>query len=96
LKLQRWFAETYRRHERYIPEMSQPLYKAQKVNNPVSVGRDSLVGKATAMGWTVLWSNPGWGRDFPNLSIPPLGPSQLSAPRVAHFFPRGKAAGVWL
>jgi len=44
--------------------MSQPLYKAQKVNNPVSVGRDSLVGKATAMGWTVLWSNPGWGETF--------------------------------
>jgi hypothetical protein len=64
----------------YIPEMSQPLYYAQNVNNPFSVGRDSVVGIATAMGWRVGWSNPGGGREFPNLSRPALVPRQLSAP----------------
>jgi len=33
--------------------MSQPLYHAQNVNNPVSVGRESVVGIATATGWSV-------------------------------------------
>jgi len=76
--------------------MSQPLYHAQNANNPVSVGRDSVVVTATATGWSVRWSNNEWGEgNFRTCPDRPLGPSQLSAPWVSDLFPRGKAAGAW-
>ena len=36
----------------------------------------SSVGIATGYGLEGRGSNPGWGRDFPHLFIPALGPSQ--------------------
>ena len=38
----------------------------------LSRGRDSSVGIATCYGL----DGPGWGRDFPHLSRPALGPTQ--------------------
>ena len=36
-----------------------------------------------------------WGRDFPSLSRPALGPIQLPIEWVPGLFPRGKAAWAW-
>ena len=59
------------------------------------MGRDSSVGIATCC-WL---GGPGiefrWGRDFPRLSRPALGPIQPPTQWVLCLFPGGKAAGVW-
>ena len=59
------------------------------------VGRDSSVGIATPYGL----DGPGiesWLRqDFPNLSRPALGPTQLSIQSVTGPSPGGKVDGVW-
>jgi len=39
----------------------------------LAYGPGSIVGIAD---WMVRGSNPGWGRDFPYLSRPALGPTQ--------------------
>jgi hypothetical protein len=45
-------------------------------------------------GWTVRWSNPGGGRDFPRPSRLDLLPTQCFVQRVSAHFPGGKEAGT--
>ena len=64
------------------------------------MGRDSSVGIATPMNWTVRGSNPeGGGRVFSQPSRPELGPTQPTvqwATDLSLGGVRDKAAEVWL
>ena len=59
------------------------------------VGRDSSVGIATGYGLDGPGIESRWGRDFPHLSIPALGPTQPPLQSVPGLFLGGKAAGAW-
>ena len=57
--------------------------------------RDSSVGRATRYGLDGLEIESRWGRDFPHLSRPALGPTQppiKSVPGLSHLWPRLKKA----
>ena len=56
--------------------------------------QDGAVGIATAYGLDGSRNEFQWGRDFPHLSIPALGPTQSSTKGVP-FISRGKASGAW-
>jgi hypothetical protein len=60
-----------------------------------AVGRDSSVGIATRYGLDGPGIESRWGRDFPHLSRPALGPIQRPVQWVPGLFPVGKAAGTW-
>ena len=63
------------------------------------VGRDNSAGIATRYGLDATGIEYLWGRDFPHLSRPALGPPQLPTYLVPGLFPRGgggKTAGKWL
>ena len=57
-------------------------------------GRDSSVGLATRYGLDGPWIESWWGRGFPHLSRPALGPTQLLIQRVP-CLSQGKANGAW-
>ena len=59
---------------------------------PIAVGRDSSDGIATRYGPDGPGIESRWGRDFPHLSRPALGPPIQWVPGL---FPGGKAAGAW-
>ena len=63
--------------------------------NGNSVGRDSSVGIATRYRLDGTRIKSWWGRDFPHLSRPALGPSQPPIRWVPGLFPLDKASGVW-
>ena len=46
------------------------------------MGRDSSVGMATRYGLDGPGIESRWGRDFPHLSRPALGPTQIQLQRV--------------
>ena len=58
-------------------------------------GRDSSVYIATRYGLDGPGIKSRWGRDFPYLSRPALGPTQPPLQWVPGLFPGGKAAGAW-
>jgi len=58
-----------------------------------NMGPDSSVTVATCYGLDGLGIESQWGRDFPHLSIPTLGPPSLLY-NGCRFFPGGKAAGA--
>ena len=60
-----------------------------------SVGRDSLVCIATHYGLDGPGIESRYGREFPRLSRPALGPIQPPIQWVPGLFPGGKAAGAW-
>jgi len=49
-------------------------------------GRDSSVGVATRYGLGGPDIGSRWGRDFPHLSRPALGPTQPSVQRIPGFY----------
>jgi hypothetical protein len=57
------------------------------------VGRDSSVGIATRYGLDGPGIESRWGRDFPQLSRPALGPTQRPVQSVPVLFHVGKAGG---
>jgi hypothetical protein len=59
------------------------------------VGRDSSVSIATLYGVDGPGIESRWGRDFPQSSIPPMGPTQPPIQWVPGLFLGGEAAGVW-
>ena len=59
------------------------------------LGRDSSVGMATRYGLDGRGIQSRWGRDFPHLSRPALGPTQPPIQWVQGLFPGCKAAGAW-
>ena len=65
-----------------------------KVLQITQMGRDSSVGVATCYGLDGRGIKSWWGRDFPHLSRPALGPIRLlyNGYRV---FPGSKVAGTW-
>ena len=54
------------------------------------MGRDSSVDIATRYGLEGLGIESSWGRGFPNLFRPALGPTQPPVQGVPYLFPRGK------
>ena len=56
------------------------------------LSRDSAVGIATRYGLDGPGIESRWGRDFPHLSRPVLGPTQPSIQWVPGLLPGGKAA----
>jgi hypothetical protein len=58
-------------------------------------GRKSGVGIATRYGLEGPEIDFRFGRDFPQPSIPALGPNQHPIQWVPSLFPGGKAAGTW-
>ena len=59
------------------------------------MGRDSSVSIATRQGLDELGIESRWGRDFPQLSKPTLGPTQPPIQWALGLFTGGKAAGAW-
>jgi hypothetical protein len=55
--------------------------------------RDNSVVIATRYGLDGQGIESRWGRDFPHLSRPVLGPTQPPIQWVPGLFPEGKAAG---
>jgi hypothetical protein len=64
------------------------------LRHSMAVGRDSVVGTATRLGWTVCGSNPGGGEIFRTCPDRPWGPTSLSY-NWYRVIPGGKAAGAW-
>jgi hypothetical protein len=60
-----------------------------------SCGPGSSVGIVTDYGLDGLGIESRWGRDFPHLSRPALGPTLAPIQRVPRLFPWDKAAGAW-
>ena len=60
-----------------------------------AVDRDSSVGIATRYGLDGPGIESRWGRDFPYLSRPALGPTHAFYTIGTGSFPGGKAAGAW-
>jgi hypothetical protein len=60
------------------------------------VGYDSSVDRATRYGLDVSEIESRWERDFLQLSIPDLGPTQSLVQRVVRLFDASKAAGEWI
>jgi len=58
------------------------------------MARDISVGIATRYGLDGPGIESRWGRDFPHLSRPALGPTQLPI-QLLPGHSRGKAAGEW-
>jgi len=59
------------------------------------VGWDSAVGIVTRYRLGGPGIESRWGRDFPHLSRPALGPTQPTTQWVPGHFPRGKAVRAW-
>ena len=59
------------------------------------MGRNSSVGIATRYELKGPWIESRWGRDFPHLSRPALGPNRPPIQWVMGLFPEGKVAGAW-
>jgi hypothetical protein len=60
-----------------------------------SVVRDSSVVIATRYGLDGPGIKSRWRRDFPQLSLPTLGPIQPPIKWAPGLFPGGKSAGMW-
>ena len=60
-----------------------------------SMGRNISVGIATRYRLDGPRIETWWGRDFPHLSRPALGPTSLLLYNGYRVFPGGKAAGAW-
>ena len=58
------------------------LYFLNFLHTPSFMGRDSSVGIATRYGLESPGIESRWGRDFPHLSRPALGPTQPPVQRV--------------
>jgi hypothetical protein len=71
------------------------VYGKYKYSPWMMVGRDSVVGIATCYGLDCAGIESRWGRDFPHLSRPALGPTQSPIQCVSGLIPGGKAAGAW-
>jgi len=57
--------------------------------------RDGAVGIMTRYGLDGQAIESRWGRDFPHLSRPALGPTQPPVQCVPSLFPGGKVVGAW-
>jgi hypothetical protein len=89
-----YFSTVLFKTERNVSEVVVSL-----ANSPscVCMGRHSVVGIATGYGLDGLGIESRWGRDFPRLSRPALGPTQphVRVQWVPGLFPGDKAAGAW-
>jgi hypothetical protein len=82
-------------HNDLPPGICAPLDSAidGKCNTKIG-GRDSVVIRATLYGMDGPGIESRWEPDFPQQSIPGLGPTQLPVQWVPGLFPGGKAAGT--
>ena len=75
--------------------MSWVILESKPGGGVFFLNRDSTVVTATCYELGDLGIETRWGRDFPHLFRPALGPTQSPIKWVPALFAEGKLAGAW-